>query len=55
MRDYKDQVAAGGEGAGGVKNPKGLLPAKERVPKTFGKVEAEWRTWEEDALSLIHI
>lgn len=27
---------------------KGLLPTKDRVPKTFGKAEADWKSWQED-------
>ena len=32
---------------------RGFLPLKEQIPKAFGKKEADWRAWQEDATTYL--
>lgn len=47
--NYLRNAPVGGGGGGqGHQNTRGFLPLKNQVPKTFGKIEADWRNWHED-------
>ena len=52
--EVENLKASGPVGGGGASTGmKGFLPLKQQLPNTFGKNEADWRSWQEDVLLYI--